>query len=134
TVTIPEAMYQAKVEEMIRGYAAGYYGPEADNVEFDVLCAAMGFSQETIARSVRPNAEHQVQAELLLEAIIKAENFQVSDEELEEYLKTVSESANANPEEVREYYGNDFIRNEKMKDMARELVIDSAVAVEAKAE
>lgn len=134
TVTVPEAMYKAKVEEMIRGYAANYYGPEADNVEFDILCAAMGFSQETIERSVRPNAEHQVLAELLLEAVIKAENFEVSDEELEEYLKTVAESANANPEEVRAYYGNDFIRNEKMKDMARELVVDSAVAVEAKAE
>ena len=134
TVTVPEAMYDAKVEEMIRGYASGYYGQEADGMELDLLCSLMGFSQETIDRSVRPNAEHQVQAELLIDAIIKAENFEVSDEELEVFLKKVSEEANANPEEVREYYGDDFIRNEKKKDMARELVISTAVAVEAKAE
>ena len=134
TVTIPEAMFDAKVEEMIRGYAAGYCGPEANDMDLSLLCSMLGFTEETIERSVRPNAERQVQAELLIDAIIKAENFQVTDEEVEEFLKKVSEEANANPAEVREYYGDEFIRGEKLKDMARELVIDSAVAVEAKAE
>ena len=134
TVTIPEAMYDAKIEEMIRGYAASYCGPEANDMDLSLLCSMMGFSQETIDRSVRPNAEHQVQAELLIDAVIKAENFEATDEEVAEFLKKVSEEANANPDEVREYYGDEFIRGEKLKDMARELIINSAVAVEAKAE
>ena len=134
TVTIPEAMYDAKIEEMIRGYAASYCGPEANDMDLSLLCSMMGFSQETIDRSVRPNAEHQVQAELLIDAVIKAENLEATDEEVAEFLKKVSEEANANPDEVREYYGDEFIRGEKLKDMARELIINSAVAVEAKAE
>ena len=134
TVSIPESMFQAKIEEMIRGYAASYCGQDAYEGDFDILCSMMGFSKETIDHSVRPGAVQQVKAELLIDAIVKAENFEVTDEMLEEFLKSAAEAANANPEEIREYYGNDFIRGEKKKDMARELVINTAVAVEAKAE
>ncbi len=130
TVTVPECMYEERVEDMIRGYAANYCGPEANSLDLNTLCSALGFTQETIDHSIRPNAEKQVKADLLVDAIIEAENFEVSEEELDEFVKRVASGANVNPEEIRAQYSEDVILNERKKERAMELILETAAKAE----
>lgn len=133
TVDIPAVMIDDKVEEMIRGYAANY-GLSDRSIELDRLKQMMGLNDEIINSSLRPGAEFQVKNDVLVEAIVEAENIEVSDDDVNEYLKKVGEDVNAKPEDLINYFGMDFIKEECKKEKANSVVFDSAVVVEAKPE
>lgn len=128
---IPEVMIDDKLEEMIRGYAANY-GMTDRSVPLDRLKEMMGLDDATLNNSLRPAAEFQVKNDLLIDAIVKAENIEISDEDVEEYLKKVGEDVKASPEDLKKYFGIDFIKEECRKDKASAIMFDSAVAVAAK--
>lgn len=128
TVELPEVMVSDKMEEMLRGYAANF-GMTDRNMSLEDLMQMMGLDKDSMNENLRPGAELQVKSELLLEAIIKAEDIQVSEEEAEEYLNKVAESINAKPEDVRSYFGPDFVNSERKKEKASALIFDSAVAL-----
>ena len=83
--------------------------------------------------TIMPAAEFQVKNDLLLSAVAKAENLSVSDEEAEEYVKKVAESVNASVEEIKQYFGADYIAQEKKREKATNIILDSAVVGEAPA-
>ena len=130
TVEIPEVMVQEKVEEILRNYAANF-GLNSRDMEYAQLLQMMGLDENTINVSIRPGAQVQVKNDLLIEAVIKAENIEATDEEVEEYLNKVTESIQAQPEEVKNYFGLEFLAGERKKEKATNLIIDSAVITEA---
>ena len=130
TVEIPEVMVQEKVEEILRNYAANF-GLNSRDMDYAQLMQMMGLDENTVNVSIRPGAQVQVKNDLLIEAVIKAENIEVSDEEVEEYLNKVAESIQAQPEEVKNYFGLEFLAGERKKEKATNLIIDSAVITEA---
>lgn len=133
TADIPAAMVDDKVEEMIRGYAANY-GMTDRNIDLARLKEMMGLDDATVNTSLRPGAEFQVKNDLLIDAVVNAENIELSDEDVDEYLKKVGEDVNAKPEDLINYFGMDFIREECKKEKASSVIFDSAVVVEAKPE
>ena len=130
TVEIPEVMVQEKVEEILRNYAANF-GLNSRDMEYAQLLQMMGLDENTINVSIRPGAQVQVKNDLLIEAVIKAESIEATDEEVEEYLNKVAESIQAQPEEVKNYFGLEFLAGERKKEKATNLIIDSAVITEA---
>ena len=130
TVELPEVMVQEKVEEILRNYAANF-GLNSRDMEYAQLLQMMGLDENTINVSIRPGAQVQVKNDLLIEAVIKAENIEATDEEVEEYLNKVAESIQAQPEEVKNYFGLEFLAGERKKEKATNLIIDSAVITEA---
>ena len=132
-VSIPDVMIDDKVEEIIRSYAANF-GMADRSISLDKLKEMMGLSDEVLNTGVRPGAVMQVKSDLLIEAIIKAEDIQVSEEELNEYVEKVAESVDGKPEEIREYFGEEFITSEKRKEKATALIFDTAKATEPKEE
>ena len=130
TVESPEVMVQEKVEEILRNYAANF-GLNSRDMEYAQLLQMMGLDENTVNVSIRPGAQVQVKNDLLIEAVIKAENIEATDEEVEEYLNKVAESIQAQPEEVKNYFGLEFLAGERKKEKATNLIIDSAVITEA---
>lgn len=131
TVEIPAVMIEDKIEEIIRNYAANF-GMNDRNVELAQLKAMMGLDDETINSSIRPGAESQVKSDLLVEAVVKAEDIQISAEEYDEYLKKVADSIGIGTEEVLSYFGEEYIKAEYAKEKAGSIIFDSAVAAKAK--
>ena len=130
TVDIPEVMIEDKVEEILRNYAANF-GISDSSITMDKLKEMLGVTDEAMANNIRPAAELQVKTDLLLDAVAKAENIQITDEDAEEYLKKVAENVGATPDQLREYFGKDFIAQEQMKEKATNLIVDSAVSKKA---
>ena len=122
---VPDAMIHEKAEEIIRNYAANF-GLTDRNMELDKLVRMMGIDPETMNQSILPSAQYQVRTELLLEAVAKAENIELTEEETEAYLQKIAEGVNAKPEEIKEYFGLDTIRNEYLKEKATEIIMNSA--------
>ena len=133
TVEIPQVMLQEKAEEIVRNYAANF-GMADRNVPLEKLLQMMGLDQQSMNSFIMPSAEQQVKQELLLEAVAAAENLEVSEEAAEEYVKKVAESVNASVEEIKNYFGAEYIAEEKKREMATELIVNSAVVGEAPAE
>jgi trigger factor len=125
TVEVPDAMIQEKAEEIIRNYAANF-GMTDRSVELEKLVRMMGIDSETMNQSILPSAQMQVRTELLLEAVAKAEGIELTEEETEAYLQRIADSVNAKPEEIRQYFGLDTIRNEYLKEKATDVIMNSA--------
>lgn len=133
TVEIPEVMLAEKAEEIVRNYAANF-GMTDRSVSMDKLLQMMGLDRESMNMTIMPAAEFQVRSDLLLDAVIKAENIEVTEEEAEEYVKKVAETVNASVDEIKQYFGADYIAEEKKREKATNIIVDSAVVGEAPAE
>ena len=133
TVTIPEAMVADKAEEILRSYAANF-GMNDRSLSLEKLMEMMGLDQETYKASILPSAEQQVKSDLLIDAVVKAEGIEITDEEYDEYLKKVAENIGASTEDVLKYFGEEYIKAEYAKEKAGAIIFDSAVVTEAKAE
>lgn len=125
TVEVPESMIGEKIDELIRSYAANF-GLSDPKMTTDDIKKMMGLDDEAINATIRPAAEYQVKQELLLEAIVEAENIEVTDEELEEYIKGAAETVGAEPDQIRQYFGEAYIKQEFKKEKATKIVIESA--------
>ena len=121
TVDIPAVMIDDKLEEMVRNYAANF-GFTDRNTSLEDLLKMMGVD----AAAIRPSAEMQVKTELLLEAVVKAENMEVTQEDTEEYMKKVAEGIGAKVEDMKNYFSKEFIEEELKKERATNIIIDSA--------
>ena len=133
SVEVPEVMVEEKVDELVRNYAANF-GVTDRSISTAELVKMLGIDQDSMEQTIRPGADFQVKSELLLEAVAKAEGIEVTEEETEEYLKKVAESINASPDDIKNYYGMEFIAAEQKKEKATALIIDSAVVVDAPAQ
>ena len=132
-VDVPETMIDMKLNEILRNYAANF-GVTGDDVKTEDLIKLMGLDKDTVDATLRPAAVYQVKQELLLEAVAAAENIEVTDEDTDEYIKGAAETVNAKPEDILNYFGMDFIRNEFKKEKATKIIIESASVSEGEAE
>lgn len=126
TVEIPESMMEEKIDELIRSYAANF-GLTDPKMTTDDIKNMMGLDEEAINATIRPAAEYQIKQELLLDAIATAENIEITDEELEDYIKGAAETVGVTADQIRQYFGEEYIKNEFKKEKASKIVIESAV-------
>lgn len=132
-VEIPDTMIDIKTAEFLRNYAANL-GITDEEMSIEDLKKLLGVDDAAVDATVRPAAEFQVKQDILLEAIIEEENFEISDEKLEEYIAKVAEDVQAKPEDIRRYFGEDFIKREYLMQMATDAIFNTATVSEEKAE
>ena len=130
TVAVPEVMVKEKAEEIIRNYARNF-GVTDNSIPMDKLCEMLGLNEEAMKTSIMPAAEALVKNDLLLEAIVAAEGFAPTEEETEEYIAKTAEKLGAKAEELKQYFGVDFIAEEQKKEMASNIIFDTAIITEA---
>ena len=130
---IPEVMVEEKVEDNLRGYAR-QFGMNDRNVSLDEIKKMMGITDEIMDSSIRPAALFQVKNDLLLDAVMKAEDLGETDEGFDAYVAKVAEDVKASVEQLKQYFGEDFMRHEYRKELAVDLIVNSAVAKEAEKE
>ena len=80
---IPEVMYEAEVENMVRDYDSRL---RQNGIDLNTYFKFTGLTLETLREQMRPQAEQQVKVRLALEKIASLENLTVTDEELEGYI------------------------------------------------
>ena len=127
TMDIPEAMIKSTQEQMAEDFA---YRLQSQGLKLEQYFQFTGLNQKTFLEQMKPQAEKRINTRLVLEAIVKAENITVSDEEIEEELKKMADQYHMEVEKVKEYMGEENIKNMSL-DLACQkavtLVADSAV-------
>ena len=127
TMEIPEAMLNTQVKQM--------YDEMAQRIQMQGLTMEQyfqfsGLTEEAMLEEIKPNAMKRIETRLVLEAIVKAENIEVTDEKVEEEFKKMAESYNMDVETIKQYMGAEAVDQMK-KDMAVQeavtFLLDNAV-------
>ena len=127
TADIPDVMIEEKVEDILRNYAS-QFGMRDRNTTVDDLKKMMGINDEAMENSIRPAALFQVKNDLLLDAVMEAEELADTDEGFAAYVEKTAQDVGATAEQLKQYFGEDFMRHEFRKELATNLIVDSAVA------
>ena len=123
---IPSVMIDEKVEETLRNYAS-QFGMKDRNVSLQELANMMGITDDVMQSSIRPGAEFQVKTDLLLNAVMEAEKLDDNEEAFAAYVEKVAGDVGATAEQLKQYFGEEFMKNEFRKELATNLIVDSAV-------
>lgn len=102
-VVVPEGMIKTQLNSQLSSFDQSLRGQGFSLEEYVKM---LGSTVEEFAENLRPEAEKQVKSSLAIEEIIKLENIEVTDEELE---KEVNEM-------VKNYFADDEAQQEKMKE------------------
>lgn len=128
---IPAPMVDREVEDEINrlSYRVKSYGMTVEQ-----YCMYMGTTIEEYREKARPQAELNIKRDLILEAIVAAEEISVSAEELDKEFETAAEYMKKTVEEVKTQYAANIpaIEEEVKRRKAAELILETAVKVPAK--
>lgn len=122
---IPEAMISFQSRQMVDDFARRIM---QQGMTMEQYFQFTDLSEEKMMEEFKPEAEKRIRTRLTLEAIVAAENIEVSEERLDEELQKMADSYKMEVDKLKEYMGE----NEK-KQMKEDIAIQEAVTLIANA-
>ena len=127
TMEIPDAMLDTTKEQMLNEFSQqlSYQG-----LSVDQYFQFTGMTKEKFLETSTPEAERRIKSRLVLEAIAKAEDIQVSEEELNDELKKMADMYQMDLEQLTGLVGDsekDAIKQDIAVQKAVDLVTEAAV-------
>ena len=98
TVEVPEAMYEARVEELVQDFQ---YRIAQQGLKLEQYLQYMGMKLDDFKAQFHEQAEKQVKMRLAMEAIVTKEAIQATDEEFENEIKRIADAYKMEVEKVR---------------------------------
>ncbi len=121
---IPQEMYDNRVNEMVQELEQRL---RAQGITLDLYMQYTGQNIDTVKKAYEEQAQKQVKLRLALEKIAVLENIEVSDDELNEEIKKISESYGVDAEQIKQIVAEEDLRRDVAVGKASDLVKDSAV-------
>ena len=119
TMEIPEAMITTQARQMADDFAQRI---QSQGLTMEQYFQFTGMTAEKMMEEIRPQALKRIQTRLVLEAVAKAENIEISDERLDEELAKMAEAYKMEVDKLKEFMGE----NEK-KQMKDDMAVQEAV-------
>lgn len=124
---IPDAMVDDRVDITVRNYESNL---ASQGLNLQTYMSIMGGTVEDFKKQVRPSCERQVKIDVALEKIADMEKFDITDEEVEEEYKNISERYSMDIENVKKNLDAGAVKSQLVLDKAEELIYSTAVAEE----
>ena len=96
---IPEAMLTTQQKQMVDEFAQRI---QMQGLSIDQYFQFTGTTYDKMIEQVKPQAEKRIKSRLVLEAIVKAENIEASEEDYEEEIKVMAEAYQMEADKVKE--------------------------------
>ena len=123
---IPDAMVEDQAQRFVDNFRMQI---QSQGIPYDQYMKMTGMDEEKLLADAKGPALGQVRMELAINAIVKAENLEASDEDVEaEYAKMASQY-NMDVENVKKYMDDAVVREQVVRTKAIDLAVASAVAV-----
>lgn len=129
TMEIPDAMIDEQVRRMADDFTRRI---ESQGITMEQYMQFTGMDAEKLVEQMKPEALKRIQNSLVLEAVAKAENIEISDERLDEEIAKMAESYKMEADKLKELMGDyekDQMKNDLAIQAAVDLVRDSAKEV-----
>lgn len=123
---IPEAMYDNKVNDMMREFDMRL---RSQGLDMNTYLQYMGMDAEAIKNSYKPEAEKRVKLRLALEKIAQQQGFtDVSDEDLEAEYSRLADTYKMDIDKVKAAIPADELKKDIAVEKAMDFVKESAIA------
>ena len=124
---IPQPMIDLEAKQLADDFARRIM---QQGMSVDQYFQLTGLSEDKIIEELKPQAEKRIKTRLVLEAVVAAENIQVSDERLDEELQKMADSYQMEVDKLKEFMGENE-KNQMKEDIAVQeavtLIADAAV-------
>ncbi len=120
TMEIPDAMVNEQVRRMADDFGRRM---QSQGITMEQYMQFTGMTAETLLDQMRPEALKRIQNSLVLEAIAKAENIEISDERLDEEVAKMAETYKMEADKLRELMG-DYEKEQMKNDLAIQAAVD----------
>ncbi|EHV5289168.1 trigger factor [Staphylococcus pseudintermedius] len=132
TIDIPEAMVRTEQDRMMSEFAQRI---QQQGLDLNTYFQISGQSEDDLREQMKEDAELRVKTNLTLAAIADAENIEVTDEDVDKELETMSEQFNISVEDIKKTLGNtDLVKNDVRVKKVINLLVDEAKLVESTSE
>ena len=116
---IPEAMIETQVSQMADEFAQRI---SSQGLSMEQYFQFTGMTQDKMLEEIRPQAVKRIETRLVLEAVVKAENIEITDEKLDEEITKMAEAYKLEADKLKEFMGE----GEK-KQMKEDMAIQEAI-------
>ena len=123
TMDIPEAMIETQQRQMVQEFAQNI---QMQGLSIDQYFQFTGLTAEKMMEQVKPQAEKRIKSRLVLEAVAKAENITVSDEDFDKEVEKMAEMYQMEAAKVKESIGEEG-KKQMMEDLAVQKAADFVV-------
>lgn len=121
---IPSAMVDTQVRQMAEDFSRRL---QQQGLSVEQYFQFTGLTADKLFADMQPEAEKRIKSRLVLEAIVKAENIEVSDEEYESELNKMAESYGMEVDKIKEFMG-EYEQKQIREDIAVQKAVDLVVA------
>ena len=121
---IPDAMVNTQVRRMADEFAGRL---KQQGLSIEQYFQFTGLTPDRLLADMQPEALKRIKNRLVLEAIVKAENIEVSDEDYEAEITKMAESYGMETDKIKEFMG-EYEQEQIKKDIAVQKAVDLVVA------
>ena len=96
---IPDAMIETQVRQMTDDFRRRM---QYQGLTVEQYCQLTGMTEEKMTEEMRTEAKKRIETRLVLEAVAKAENIEVSDERFDEEIAKMAEAYRMDADKMKE--------------------------------
>lgn len=123
-VEIPECMFTQKCDEMVQDYA---YRLQMQGLDLNTYLQYLGQTMDQFKEQFMEGAKQQVKSKLALDAIVKAENIEASEEEIEAEINKLAEQYNMEADKIKAAVPTEQLSADITTRKAVDFIVDNAV-------
>ena len=116
---IPEAMIDTQARQLVDEFAQRI---QSQGLSFEQYLQFTGMTLDTALEQMKPNAVKRIQSRLVLEAVVKAENIEVSEEDVKAEIAKMAETYKMDADKLAE-----IMSEEEKKQIQMDMSIEKAV-------
>lgn len=124
TADIPDAMIEEQAHAFMENFSRQV---QAQGITFEQYLKMSGMDEKALLEQAKEPAERQVRMDLAIAAIIKAENLEVSDEDVDAEYAKMAEQYGMDVENLKKYIEAPVLREQALRSKAIAVVVDNAV-------
>lgn len=123
-VEIPECMNKQKCDEMIQDYS---YRLQMQGLDLNTYLQYLGQTMEQFREQFMDGAKQQVKVKLALDAIVKAENIEATEEEIAEEIAKLAEQYNMEADKIKAAVPQEQLTDDIVTRKAVDFVVDNSI-------
>ena len=125
TCEIPDELVELQTQRMLDNFKQQM---AAQGIPFEQYLQMTGSTEDEFKSQAKGPALQQVKLDLAVAAIVKAENIDATDEDVEAEIKNVAEKYSMDVDTVKKFLPADQVKEQVIREKVIKLVADSAVA------
>jgi trigger factor len=128
---IPQCMFDQRVNSLLNDYEQRL---KSQGLTMEMYLQYTGMDLDSLKESFMARAKDEVTLRLALEKVAEIEKLEVSDEEVENYIKEIADANKLNVDMVKQFVPVEGIKEDLIVEKASKFIVENAIAEEPSSE